>query len=205
MAPFNVLFADDDKDDRFFFKKALESITIPCKLATVTNGESLMEYLSKHSEKLPCVLFLDLNMPRKNGNECLVEIKANAKYKDMPVIIYSTSSSERDKQEAHKAGAFYYFNKPNSFADLCAELKIVLQNAGKSGNRWLWYLHWGINSTFSFLLIRGTIPKAVKTPAGYGFSYNQESSVRVQFFSHIRYWSYAQACLYAKNSNCWWW
>lgn len=84
----NILLVDDDKDDRFFFARALKALSIPTILVTISDGEQLMSYLSKNSEQLPDVLFLDLNMPRKNGNECLSEIKLNKKIKQLPVILY---------------------------------------------------------------------------------------------------------------------
>ncbi|MGZ3902669.1 MAG: response regulator, partial [Bacteroidia bacterium] len=87
----NILLADDDKDDRYFFEKALKTLSIKAQLTISEDGEKLMAYLLKHSEKLPDVLFLDLNMPRKNGAECLTEIKLHEKLKKLPVIIYSTS------------------------------------------------------------------------------------------------------------------
>ncbi|MCD6017495.1 MAG: response regulator receiver protein [Bacteroidetes bacterium] len=121
---FNVLLADDDKDDRFFFKKALGDINIPTKLVTVPNGEQLMTYLSENSEKLPDVLFLDLNMPRKNGNECLVEIKEQVKLRNMPVIIYSTSLRDEVVDVLYDSGAHYYIQKCD-FVELTKTLQTI--------------------------------------------------------------------------------
>src|SRR5688500_20391697 len=72
--PIKVLLADDDIDDRYFFEKVLKSLMVNTELATVEDGERLMIYLAENSEKLPDILFLDLNMPKKNGTECLSEI-----------------------------------------------------------------------------------------------------------------------------------
>ena len=88
---FNVLLADDDTDDCTFFKEALEVLQLSTHLTTVNDGEQLMNYLSENSEHLPDVLFLDLSMPRKNGFECLTEIKENEKLKYLPVVIFSIS------------------------------------------------------------------------------------------------------------------
>lgn len=106
-----ILLADDDQDDRFFFDKALKSLPIPNQLITVEDGEQLMDYLYENAENLPDVLFLDLNMPRKKGSECLAEINLNPKLKDLPVIIYSTSLHEDVADELYKSGAFYYVHK----------------------------------------------------------------------------------------------
>ena len=73
------LDAEDDKDDRFFFEKALAEISFNTNLTTVLDGEQLMDYLLKNPEQLPDIIFLDLSMPRKNGFECLAELKENEK------------------------------------------------------------------------------------------------------------------------------
>ena len=120
-ALFRILLADDDIDDRFFFDKALENLPIPTQLETVEDGEKLMSYLLENAKKLPDVLFLDLNMPRKNGSECLAEIKSNEKLKGLPVIIYSTSLHDEVADLLYKGGAHYYIRK----TDL-EELKKIL-------------------------------------------------------------------------------
>src|SRR6476469_4572818 len=89
---FNLLLADDDEDDSAFFKDALNDLGLSASLGTVPDGVALMKYLSDHSpDTLPDILFLDLNMPRKNGFECLSEIKSNVRLKMLPVIVFSTS------------------------------------------------------------------------------------------------------------------
>jgi CheY-like chemotaxis protein len=87
----NILLAEDDQDDRDFFYLALKEMPIHTHLTTVIDGDQLMNYLYKNSEHLPDILFLDLNMPRKNGFECLVEIKEDEKLKDLLVVVFSTS------------------------------------------------------------------------------------------------------------------
>ena len=109
--PFHILFADDDRDDRFFFAKVLNTFSIPTRLTTVEDGEKLMNYLFENSEKLPDILFLDLNMPRKNGSECLAEIKHHEKLKSLPVVIYSTSMYEDVAELLYDKGAHYYVRK----------------------------------------------------------------------------------------------
>ena len=111
ITPLNVLLADDDRDDRFFFDKVIREIPIRTRLVTIDDGEKLMSYLSENSKTLPDVLFLDLNMPRKNGSECLAEIKQNEKLKWLPVIIYSTSMYEDVADLLYNNGAHYYVRK----------------------------------------------------------------------------------------------
>jgi CheY-like chemotaxis protein len=109
--PLKVLLADDDADDRHFFDKILKTLPIKTRLVTVEDGEALMTYLFENSDNLPDVLFLDLNMPKKNGMECLAEIKLNAKLKRLPVVIYSTHMHEKDAGLLYKEGAHYYIRK----------------------------------------------------------------------------------------------
>jgi CheY-like chemotaxis protein len=120
----NVLLADDDTDDCSFFDKALGEIPIATHLTFVHDGEQLMNYLFKNSEHLPDVLFLDLSMPRKNGFECLSEIKENKKLKDLPVVMFSTSFPQDMNYEEKminillKIGAHDYIRKSGDFAQL---------------------------------------------------------------------------------------
>src|ERR1035437_3557922 len=129
--PLNILFADDDADDRFFFDKALKELPIPTHFTTVNDGVQLMNYLSENSENLPDVLFLDLSMPNKNGLECLVEIRQNEKLKDLTVIMFSTSYPRDIKYEnvminmLGEIGAQDYIRKPGDFV----QLKSVIHQA----------------------------------------------------------------------------
>jgi CheY-like chemotaxis protein len=107
----HILLADDDFDDRYFFEKVLSALPIPTQLTSIEDGEELMDYLFENSEKLPDVLFLDLNMPRKNGFECMSEIRQNEKLKHLPVIIYSTSLHETIADLLYADGAYYYVRK----------------------------------------------------------------------------------------------
>lgn len=120
-----IILADDDIDDRFFFDMALKTLPIETKLITVNDGQRLMDHLSKNSDNLPDVLFLDLNMPRKNGAECLKEIKNNKDLKKLPVIIYSTSLHENTANELYENGAHYYIRK-GSLSELEKNLHNVL-------------------------------------------------------------------------------
>ena len=107
-----VLLADDDKDDRNDFIEAFESLKVSTTVQTVKNGIELMKFLKDPSAKLPHILFLDLNMPKKSGLECLIEIKQIDRLKDLTVVIYSTSSSEKDIEDTFLNGANVYIKKP---------------------------------------------------------------------------------------------
>ena len=106
-----ILLADDDKDDRFFFTKALKKLPLNATLVTLEDGEMLLNYLSEKQDNFPDILFLDVNMPCKNGLECLTEIKANKKITDFPIIIYSTALSEPVADVFYQEGAHSYLKK----------------------------------------------------------------------------------------------
>jgi len=131
-APLNILLADDDADDRLFFDKALKEIPIATNLTMVYDGEQLMNYLNENSEHLPDILFLDINMPRMNGIECLSEINGNKKLKDLTVIIFTISFTSNFtpiemnlKNMLSKMGTSDFIRKSNDLA----KLKLVIHNA----------------------------------------------------------------------------
>lgn len=131
--PLNILLADDDTDDRFFFTKALKEIPLSTQLTTVHDGEELMNYLGDNSKNLPNILFLDLSMPRKTGFECLHEIKDNEKLKDIPVVMFSTSFPSNNTYEQgmietlKDIGAQDYIRKPGNFALLKETIHSILE------------------------------------------------------------------------------
>ena len=115
---FRILLADDDEGDRLLFKEAFEELKIKNMVHTVNNGMQLMEYLTKNEAILPHLIFLDLNMPRKNGLECLREIRSDENFKEILIAVYSTSGAEKDINETFLSGANVYIKKPNNFAML---------------------------------------------------------------------------------------
>jgi CheY-like chemotaxis protein len=122
----NILLADDDKDDCLFFKEALEELPLVSNLTTVHNGEQLIQLLTKKTVQLPDVLFLDLNMPRKNGFTCLEEIKSDHKLSHVPVIILSTLFDENIANRLYKNGALFYICKPPDFHELKKVINLAL-------------------------------------------------------------------------------
>ena len=113
-----IILADDDEDDRNFFKDAFSEIKLNTELKMFKDGFELMTYLNNPDIVLPHILFLDLNMPKKTGIECLIEIKKIPHLKDLIVAIYSTSSSEEDIEETFIQGANIYIKKPSDFNSL---------------------------------------------------------------------------------------
>ena len=114
----HVLLADDDLDDCNFFKMALTQISVTSQLTIVNDGEQLMKYLKEKSHDLPHVLFLDINMPRKNGLECIKEIREDNMLKDLPIVISSTTNASDTIHKIFKIGAHVYIHKPSDFAQL---------------------------------------------------------------------------------------
>lgn len=114
----NIALADDDLDDQMIFLNAFEEVRINTKVQTFNDGVELMQYLNAEKNTLPSVLFLDLNMPRKNGLECLKEIKKNSRFKDIAIAIYSTSATEAYIEDTFVNGANIYIQKPNNFETL---------------------------------------------------------------------------------------
>jgi CheY-like chemotaxis protein len=114
--PSRILLADDDADDRELFEEALSDIHPNAILTTAQDGEELMFILKNYHK--PDLLFLDLNMPRKNGKECLHEIVKHPELKKIPIIIYSTSVNPTDIEETYRLGALLFFRKPNSYDEL---------------------------------------------------------------------------------------
>ena len=123
----NIVLADDDADDRLLFDEAISEIDVKTKLSLFNDGKALMDYLVLPDTVLPEIVFLDLNMPIKNGMQCLKEIRANDKLKELCVAIYSTSSSEEDIENTFVNGANVYINKPNSFSALKKAIDKVLK------------------------------------------------------------------------------
>jgi len=127
--PLRILLADDDESDRFLFKEVLEELKVKTTVHTVNDGVYLMDYLSQEDTPLPHLIFLDLNMPRKNGLECLKEIRKDERLNAISIVIYSTSSAEKDIEEAFLSGANVYIKKPNEYNLLKQTLNKVVVTA----------------------------------------------------------------------------
>lgn len=123
--PIKVMLADDDKDDQHLFEEALKKTDVPTDLTTADDGEQLMKHLHDETVPNPDIIFLDINMPVKNGPDCLEEIRADEQLKDIPVVMYSTSDNDRDISETYTKGASLYVVKPISFIRIVTMLKYI--------------------------------------------------------------------------------
>lgn len=128
----NIILAEDDHDDRLLFEEVIKELPVTVELNTFDNGDELMEWLKNNKNKLPDALFLDLNMPRKNGFAALGEIKRNTELQDLPVIIFSTATNIEMIKQVFKDAAHYYIRKPANFWELkeliYKSLKLIADN-----------------------------------------------------------------------------
>ena len=114
----NIYLTDDDDADCLLFKEALEELPVTTNLTIVHDGEQLLDLLTQKGNKLPDVLFLDLNMPRKNGFATLGRIKRDEKLLKLPVIIFSTANDQAKVKMVFRDAAHYYIRKPAKFSEL---------------------------------------------------------------------------------------
>lgn len=125
-----ILIADDDNDDQYMIKQAFSGINFQENIQTVNDGVELLDYLHKKGKykdsahALPKVILLDLNMPKKDGRQCLKEIKSHPALKKIPIIIYSTSSNPDDVSYAYENGASSYIIKPYSYQELVKTMEV---------------------------------------------------------------------------------
>lgn len=121
-----IYLADDDDDDCMLFQDALSEMNYTFELTVSKDGEELMKTFEDNVPPPPHVLFLDLNMPRKSGFECLREMKQNVKLKNIPVVIFSTSGDQEYIERTFHEGANYYVRKPGRFETLKHLIEKVL-------------------------------------------------------------------------------
>lgn len=118
----HILMADDDRDDFDILKEAVQRTGEPLKVSYAANWLELWRFIIK---TVPDILFLDINMPVKNGLECLQLLRQDRKYDEIPIIIYSTSVSQTDIDRAYEHGANYFIVKPNAIDDIANMVKKI--------------------------------------------------------------------------------
>ncbi|MBM1104570.1 response regulator [Aurantibacter crassamenti] len=118
-----IFLTDDDRDDLTMFQEALLEIDSNIRFKGFENGVELMERLLKVDEELPNAIYLDLNMPLMNGEECVDDIRAEARFNEIPIIIYSSYVDELKMDIIQKKGANLYLVKPSSFDNLKSALR----------------------------------------------------------------------------------
>jgi len=121
-----IILVDDDTDDRLLFEEAFNELDSGKNLTIFKDGREILDYLYTRAE-IPDIVFLDLNMPTLGGIEILREIRKDEKYQKLSVVIYSTSSAEKDIEDSLIAGANIYVKKPNDFETLKETLRKVIK------------------------------------------------------------------------------
>jgi len=119
----HLLMADDDSDHAILFERILSQAYPEVKLSFVSDGEQLLQFLRLNPVDL---LFLDLNMPCKNGHECLQEIRMNTAFQELPIVVYSSSAHLSDIQKSFLYKADFYLVKPFITEHLKTALKMIL-------------------------------------------------------------------------------
>ncbi|WP_207514880.1 response regulator [Longitalea luteola] len=122
-----LFLVDDDIDDQEIFKSALAKVDGDLELLTAANGSEALDVLSA-ANTLPDYIFVDLNMPRMGGLQFLKEIKQTDSLKNIPVIIYTTSSNPHDVARTKELGAVSFVTKPARFSELCSYLQTLIKS-----------------------------------------------------------------------------
>jgi len=116
---------EDDSVDAMMVKQAFKDLNITSPLVHSTNGEQVLEYLRSENNKKPCVILLDLNMPKLNGIEFLKVTKADDVLKKIPVVVLTTSGEEQDVVESFKLGVAGYIVKPLDYRKFVEAIRII--------------------------------------------------------------------------------
>lgn len=119
-----ILLVEDDLVDSMTVKRAVKEVGIGNPIHVAENGEDALEYLHQ-AEKLPCLILLDINMPRMNGLELLENIKHDPKYRRIPVIILTTSQEDQDKYKSFDLHAAGYMVKPVDYEQFIQLMKTI--------------------------------------------------------------------------------
>ncbi|MDB5208398.1 MAG: response regulator [Flavisolibacter sp.] len=115
----SILIVDDDADDREIIRDAFETFMEEQQYVFLESGDRLLHYLEQSAAtNVPSLIMLDLNMPGKDGREILKEIKTDNRFQHIPTIVFTTSSSQRDKEMVYGLGANCFITKPDTFNKL---------------------------------------------------------------------------------------
>lgn len=120
-----VLLVEDDSIDAMTVRRAFKDLKLTNELAHSINGEEALKYLEDQSNERPCVILLDLNMPRMNGTEFLKVIKADEELKKIPVIVLTTSNEERDVVESFRLSVAGYIVKPVDYKKFVEAIRTI--------------------------------------------------------------------------------
>ncbi len=120
-----IMLVEDDSVDAMTVKRALKDLKVTNQMVHQTNGEEALSYLRLDDNNKPCVILLDLNMPKMNGIEFLKIAKADTVLRQIPVIVLTTSKDDRDKVESFKLSVAGYIVKPTDYKKFVDAMKTV--------------------------------------------------------------------------------
>lgn len=115
-----LLIVEDNSGDVALIRHALKSHGVDCKVVVMTDGERASRFIDETGDDAngcPELIILDLNLPKKTGRELLQEVRSSAACKDIPVVVFSSSEAETDRQESLRLGANMYITKPSNLDD----------------------------------------------------------------------------------------
>ncbi len=118
-----ILMVEDDQVDAMTVKRALKELHVTNPLVHMENGEDALRYLA--SQDRPCIILLDLNMPRMGGIEFLKEVKGNAAYRAIPVVVLTTSAEQKDKVDSFELGVAGYMAKPVDYRQFVEVMRSI--------------------------------------------------------------------------------
>lgn len=123
-----ILLVDDDAEDREIMIDAMAKLTSE-NIQCAENGEAALRLLFKYAElnAFPCLVILDLNMPKMNGRQTLQMLKSDSRFRDIPVVIYSTSLNPLEKEACMALGAQSYITKPTTYNEGIETAKLFLR------------------------------------------------------------------------------
>lgn len=119
----HIVLAEDDRDDVLIFQLAIDSLPLTVQLTHEDDGEKLLALLRR---LIPDIIFLDTHLPRKNGINCIMEIRKEKKFDNVPVIMYTAHKDEKSIEDSFAAGANFYLLKSNSVTELAQRLGMIL-------------------------------------------------------------------------------
>jgi len=128
-----ILIADDDADDRLLIRKALEENGVKNQIQFLGDGQELVDHLNEHlkstpsgkSPDLPCLILLDLNMPRMDGHTALKIVKGHDQLREIPIVILSNSKNPQDVSNSYQEGANSFFTKPLDYKDMVGLMDLL--------------------------------------------------------------------------------
>jgi len=120
-----ILLVEDDSVDAMTVKRALKDLKITNPLIHRIDGDEALEYLKAPGNNKPCVIFLDLNMPRMNGIEFLKVVKADETLKKIPIIVLTTSREESDKINSFTLSVAGYMSKPSDYQRFVETIRTI--------------------------------------------------------------------------------